>query len=321
MKLLKYIPLQLIIFQIIGIIIGFYYSFTINTIIIALLTALFVLVVTYIIDHKKLIQSNYFTIATFSIFIVIGIATVTFNKSIQTKDHYSSYLTETHNASTVIINEILKPNAYNNRYFANIYSVNSVKVQGKILLNILKDSTNTALNVDDKIFISSSFDSIKAPLNPYQFSYKQYLEKQQVFHQISIKNKEYLLLENDNHTLKGWAFLIRKQINNALAIFNFKGDELAIINALLLGQRQDISKDIIQNYQNAGAIHILAVSGLHVGIVMFMLSFLLSPITKLKYGNLIKLVLIVFLLWVFAFIAGFSASNDSAVKWQVIRTE
>ena len=313
MKLLKYIPLQLIIFQIIGIIIGFYCSFTIKTSTTALFITLFILVVTYFLSRIKLKQPGYFTISTFITFIVIGIASIAFNKSIQNKNHYSSYLSETNNTSIVIIDEILKPNSYNNRYFANVTTVNSIKVQGKILLNILKDSTNNIINVDDKILISHEFDPIKSPLNPYQFNYKEYLENQQIHHQISIKSKEYLLLKNDYQSIKGWAFSIRKRINNALTKFNIKGDQLSIINALLLGQRQEISKNILENYQNAGAVHILAVSGLHVGIILIMLTFLLSPLEKLKYGTFIKLLVIVFLLWVFAFIAGLSASVVRAV--------
>jgi len=88
---------------------------------------------------------------------------------------------------------------------------------------------------------------------------------------------------------------------------------LAIINALLLGQRQEISKNVMQNYQNAGAVHILAVSGLHVGIILLILTFLLRPLEKLKHGKFIKLFLIVILLWLFAFIAGLSASIIRAV--------
>jgi len=160
-KLLKYIPLQLVIFQIIGIIIGFYYYFTINTITIALLITLFVLVVTYFTSHEKLIQRHYFTISTFITLIVIGTASVTFKKSIQNENHYSSYLSETNNTSTLIIDEILKPNFYNHRYFANVTTVNSIKVQGEILLNILKDSANNTFNVDDKILYPKVLTQLK----------------------------------------------------------------------------------------------------------------------------------------------------------------
>ena len=164
MKLLKYIPLQFVIFQIIGIICGYYFSFTAYTIAIVLLLALFGLTTSYFISLKTIIQKSYFTILTFLIFFVIGVASMTFNNSIQKKDHYSSFLSDTNNA-TLIIDEILKPNLYNDRYFAKVTSINSSKTQGKILLNVQKDSANIALNVDDKIFVTHSFDLVKALLS------------------------------------------------------------------------------------------------------------------------------------------------------------
>ena len=59
--------------------------------------------------------------------------------------------------------------------------------------------------------------------------------------------------------------------------YHFKKNELAVINALLLGQRQDVSKQLLTDYARAGAIHILAVSGLHVGIILMLLLKLFTP--------------------------------------------
>ena len=106
---------------------------------------------------------------------------------------------------------------------------------------------------------------------------------------------------------------MREQVNKALIENGFKGEELAIINALLLGQRQDISEEVMQNFQKAGAVHILAVSGLHIGIIMLLLNFLLKPLEILKKGSEIKLVLVVLFLWFFAFVAGLSPSVVRAV--------
>lgn len=88
---------------------------------------------------------------------------------------------------------------------------------------------------------------------------------------------------------------------------------MAVIKALLLGQRQDISKGLLTDYQNAGAIHILAVSGLHVGILLLILTFILRPIDRFKNGKYIKAIGIIVFLWMFAFIAGLSASVVRAV--------
>ena len=85
------------------------------------------------------------------------------------------------------------------------------------------------------------------------------------------------------------------------------------MNALLLGQRQTIDKTIYNNYVNSGTIHILAVSGLHVGIILWILNFLFKPLLYLKYGNYIRPIVLVTILWSFAVIAGLSPSVTRAV--------
>ncbi len=271
------------------------------------------MVVFYVIQRKKIILTNSFAFITFLAFISIGIASVTFGNDLNKKNHYSTYLSNPTNTAVLTINKVLKPSRFYNSYYATVTSLNSKKTQGKIVLRIEKDSITTFLDVGNRIFICSSFTTINAPQNPYQFSYKNYLITQQIYHQVSIKNSAYLLLKRNSSSLKSWAFFIRKKINIGLKKYGFKGDELAIINALLLGQRQEISKNLLQNYQNAGAIHLLAVSGLHIGIILLFLSFLLQPLEKLKHGEFIKLFLIVILLWCFAIIAGLSASIVRAV--------
>lgn len=105
----------------------------------------------------------------------------------------------------------------------------------------------------------------------------------------------------------------RINIQKSLRRYHFTEDELAVMNALLLGQRQEISKELSDNYSKAGAIHILAVSGLHVGIILLILSFLLKPLERVNKGKLIKLVLVILFLWFFAVLAGMSASVTRAV--------
>jgi len=82
----------------------------------------------------------------------------------------------------------------------------------------------------------------------------------------------------------------------------------------LLGQRQDISKEIYNSYTKAGAIHILAVSGLHVGIILLLLNFVFKPIEYVKHGKVYKTIILVLILWSFAVIAGLSASVVRAVS-------
>ncbi len=262
--------------------------------------------------RKSISNNYYFTFFTFLTFIFIGIAAITFKNDLLKKNHYTNFLSDNYK-SIIEIDDVLKPNSYYDNYKAKVIQLNSKEVYGKIKLNVFKDSIKRHLKVGDQIVITQKFDSIPPPLNPYQFHYKNYLKKQQIHHQVSINNNEFLYLKNNRESFKRWAFTIREQVNKALLENGFKGEELAIINALLLGQRQDISEEVMQNFQKAGAVHILAVSGLHIGIIMLLLNFLLKPLELLQNGIEIKLVLVVLFLWFFAFVAGLSPSVVRAV--------
>ncbi|MGB0892275.1 MAG: ComEC/Rec2 family competence protein, partial [Flavobacteriaceae bacterium] len=156
-------------------------------------------------------------------------------------------------------------------------------------------------------------NELKSPLNQHQFNYKSYLVKQGIHHQIFVTKNEFISIVNSDVSLFGLSTKFRERVKESLQKYHFSKNEFGVINALLLGQRQDISKELINDYANAGAIHILAVSGLHIGIILLILSSILKPLDSIKYGKFIKLLLIVMLLWVFAFIAGLSASVVRAV--------
>jgi competence protein ComEC len=169
------------------------------------------------------------------------------------------------------------------------------------------------LIIDDEIIVRAEFKGVQKPLNPYSFDYKKYLKNQQIHHQVFLTKPQFFKRLKKDKTIYGLAAIIRSEINSSLKNNGFKNDELAVINALLLGQRQSISNDLMEDYIDAGAIHILAVSGLHIGVILMLLVFLFKPIHSLKNGKLIATVLIILLLWFYAVIAGLSASVVRAV--------
>ena len=214
---------------------------------------------------------------------------------------------------TTLLDKILKTNSFYINYWANILQINNQDVRGKVLIKVVKDSFTREFDVDDIIFTKCDIMPLKPPLDSYEFNYKKYLQRQQIYHQLKLNDNEILLLDIERHTKKGFASELRNTINKNLQKFNFSNDQLSIINALLLGQRQDISTELYNNYKNAGAVHILAISGLHIGIILLILNFLLKPIELFKYGKFIKLLILVIILWLFALIAGYSASVVRAV--------
>jgi ComEC/Rec2-related protein len=211
------------------------------------------------------------------------------------------------------ITETLKPNAYSQRFVAQVIAVEGQNSSEKVLLILPSDSIGISKKVDDELLVWAQPESVPPPLNPHQFDYKAYLEKQGIQYQIRAKQNDFLTLENSSQTLFGMASNFRESIIGKLKTYDFGKEELGVIQALLLGQRDGISEDTYNNYINAGAVHILAVSGLHVGILLLLLQFLLSPLERLRSGKTLKLVIIATLLWAYAFIAGLSPSIVRAV--------
>ena len=306
-RLLNYLPLHFVVLGILGICFQFFTQFWSFNFRETLFLLGFLTILVFVIKNRFLR-----TFITFLLFFFIGISSVSINDNRNYDSFYEYHLEEN---STVILQicTILKPGNYYHKYEANVIKVDGTKATGIVLLNIKKDSISTNLKVDNQILLKPVLKELIPPLNPHQFNYKSYLAKQGIHHQLFTEKNQFLRLNSKTSTLFGLSAKFRNRIQESLKKYNFKNNELAVINALLLGQRQDISKELIKDYQRAGAIHILAVSGLHVGVILLILSFLFKPVEKLKYGKFIKTVIIVFLLWMFAFIAGLSASVVRAV--------
>lgn len=316
MKLLNFTIIKLTLCLIIGIILAS--AFTVSLIFIFALTLglLALLGLTLLIAKKQIDKTVWFGCSAFLTTICIGVLIVQLHDQQQFKAHYTQQFSkETISEGQIIfrIREILKPTTYHDKYVVSLLKFNGQTVTGKLLLNVSKDSTKNKFEVDDVLYISSPLETISSPQNPYQFNYRRYLEKQYIYHQITTKRSSIFKIQSETQTLFGYADRIRTNIDKRLKAYHFRPDELAIINALLLGQRKDISKEIFDNYSHAGAIHILAVSGLHVGIILLILNMVFKPVERLKHGRYIKIAMLLMCLWSFAIIAGMSASVTRAV--------
>ena len=306
-KLLGYLPFHFLLFLIAGISCQFYTDYWNNGIVISACILIFLSLTAYW-QRKTL----FFVFITWITFFLTGMILVYENDATNHTNYFEKHLK---NTSKVIlaIDKVLKPGNYHHKYVADVVQVDSKKTIGHVLLNIEKDSSPLLFHTGDLVFLKNKFQDIKSSLNPHQFNYKNYLAKQGIYQQVYATKQELLLLDQTSTSFLGFIAALRLKIQQSLQQYDFSEDELAVMNALLLGQRQEISKELSDNYSKAGAIHILAVSGLHVGIILLILSFVLKPLERVNKGKLIKLVLVILFLWFFAVLAGMSASVTRAV--------
>ncbi|WP_289645035.1 ComEC/Rec2 family competence protein [Maribacter aestuarii] len=302
MKLLAFVPIKLTLLLILGILLGYYFPFDIR---IAIATTLFFFVVLGILFFTKpKSNSSFYGFIAALTTITLGIFISIQAQPLHHSSHYSNLSLERQKQWQLKITEVLKPTQFSERYVAVVNGLNSTHTTGKILLSRPVDTTQKPLTVDDEIWVFSEILPINPPLNPHQFDYKSYLKKLGIYHQLKFNHSNFIKNENPECTIYGLAAAARGYIIKKLKQANFGADELSIIQALLLGERSDISAETYNDYKNAGAVHILAVSGLHIGILLLLIQFLLRPLRN----RTISLLISVILLWGFAFVAGLSPS-------------
>ncbi len=306
-KLLEYLPFHFLCSLILGILAQYHFSFLKGPVWILILLFSILLLVVYITKPRK-----GFEILVFVSFFFFGASFTYLNDDRNQADYYENFL-HPDNFLKLEISEVLKSTNYYNKYKAKIVEVDEQKTNGLVLVHIKKDSISQKLEVGEIIYTKQLVKSLKQPKNPHQFDYKDYLEKQGIYNQVYLDNTNFLSADAYQSSIIRFAFKSRTHIQNSLSKYHFSHDEYGVINALLLGEKQEVSKELMNDYAKAGAIHILAISGLHVGILLLLFSFVLKPLERLPKGKLIKAFCIVFALWSFALLAGMSASVVRAV--------
>jgi competence protein ComEC len=301
-----------------GIILGFYLKLPVGSLLPWGAACLIIFTFSYFRAKKLFFQDIFFGISCFVMFLFIGIFSTSIHLPQNRPNHYLNLLAEAASEQNQLliaeVTEKLKPGLYQEKYIIKAKFYNSQPAEGKVLLNVSKDPENRQYEIGDNLVLPVKFIEINAPMNPHQFNYRNYLENLGVLRQINSSSNQILQLKSDNFGLMALAGKLRGKIVFELKQFNFKPEELAIIQALLLGQRQDISPETYSNYSAAGVIHILAVSGLHVGIILLLLNWVLKPVERLPRGKFLKTLLLLALLWGFAILAGLSPSVVRAVS-------
>ncbi len=88
---------------------------------------------------------------------------------------------------------------------------------------------------------------------------------------------------------------------------------ISLLNAVCLGDRSGLREDLQEAYSLAGGMHLLAVSGLHVGLIWLVLNRVFFFVVLLGKKEVYRAVLITLILWIFAYVTGFSSSVSRSV--------
>lgn len=189
--------------------------------------------------------------------------------------------------------------------------VNSLSnCSGKLILWLRNDTINQAINYGDVLVFKTSIKSVRPNLNPEAFDFKRYLHFQNIHYQGFLPADQWQLLEEGRgHPMLTWAFKTRAKLIRVLKENVKTENEYAVASALILGYKEGLSEQLKNAYSSTGAMHVLAVSGLHVGVVWGIIAFLLKWIRwRHPAWTWIKTGLTIIALWLFALVTGASPS-------------
>lgn len=186
---------------------------------------------------------------------------------------------------------------------------------GKILLYIPKNSVSEPFRYGDVVMVKGSPQVVRGPLNPGEFDYKRFLSFKNIYHQHFVRGEDIRFIRSAPPSIFiGQALAIRQWADGTLKKYVNGKREHALASALVLGVTDGLDNDLLNAYSATGAMHVLSVSGLHVGIIYWMLLMICKPLARFKNSKWIVAAISVFVLWGYAFVTGICPSVLRAVS-------
>lgn len=217
---------------------------------------------------------------------------------------------------------VVEPPQHRDKVFRTVVSVNQfirtdslhsapgiAFVKGKVILYQPEEDSLKLVEYGDQLLIRGKPQAVQPPANPHEFDYRQHLAIQNIYHQHYLLREDWKVYgHHPEWLLVGWANKFRNRCKKVI-LQNVPGEEAqAIVLALTLGIKDYLDDNIKTSYAATGAMHVLAVSGLHVGIIYLVLSFFLTPLLHIPHGCWLRAGICIAVLWAYAMLAGWSPS-------------
>ena len=178
---------------------------------------------------------------------------------------------------------------------------------GDLMITILYDSTRRVVQAYDRIVLASKAIPIDKMPNPGGFDVRQWAANRGVYHECFAPLERWGHVSGSSYG-KGLFEHARERISGWLLVSGLPDRERALVKAILLGMRDELARDQNQAFVRSGTIHVLAVSGTHVGIIYVAVLWGLIFLGKNRRGRLIRGCVALIALWAYAGLTGFSPS-------------
>ena len=189
-----------------------------------------------------------------------------------------------------------------------------LETNGKVLVYFPARTSDANLKYGDYFLIKGKPQEVECPKNPGEFDFKKHLSFKGIYHRHFLYQGQWAWLKNEPPSLLWkYAFIYREIFSRFLRNAMGNNQEFAVASMLILGIRQSLDTELLEAYSAAGAIHVLAVSGMHVGLIFSLLQSLLGILRKNRKLAHLYYALAFLAIWFFGAITAFSPSVLRAV--------
>lgn len=298
---------------ILGIVLAqFFPSFLGSSLFLMLLPLCFLFVVVFVL--KKVFHPFVYLLP----FLMLVIPYTHLHTYYQNADHFSNKISNLQKEQTLLVRvdkqAVEKPNSF--KIFVDVLGFvegeKLVSSHGKVLVYLEKSTRAASLSYGNEILISGYLNEVEPPKNPDQFNYKTFLATDGIHYQLYAKTSHWELSnKRGGGKLLQSVFDLRRALRQKLKKAIPSEDDFAVASALILGDKSFLDTEILMSYSAAGAMHVLAVSGLHVGMIFLFLQAVFSWVKKTRYSWIYPILVLAFL-WFYALLTGFSPSVQRA---------
>ena len=268
-------------------------------------------VLSLLINKYSFFSKAFFAVSVYCFFFFLGGIQIQFHNQLASNHFINRPSQAQDQVISFELKQRLTSNKFNDRFYAEVLSLGQESVSGKVLV-LFKRADSLGYLVGDRLVVYEHIDLPAFAPNPGDFDYRAYLKSIDVYGQMYVDQTR-IWSEEKVPDRMDVLLGVRNAILNKLTASSLKERPRAMIEALVLGQRQNVDPELTRSFRDAGVIHILALSGLHVGIILLILRFLTQRIVRLKYGRWIQSAVLIILLWSFALLTGMSPSIMRAV--------
>ncbi|PZR06645.1 MAG: 4-alpha-glucanotransferase, partial [Flavobacterium psychrophilum] len=230
--------------------------------------------------------------------------------------HQSQWFAHHYTAGDTLVATIEEPLTEKTKTYSTTVTIKAIikdgkqhTAKGRLLLYLKKEKQHTQLQYGDQLIFIKTPVPITNISNKNGFNYAQYCAYKGMYHQVYLCETEYTIAEKKQiNPVKKVLFHTRKKVLDIIRENIPDKKQAGLAEAILIGYRNDLDKQLLQSYINTGVVHVIAVSGLHLGIIYGLLILLFNRVHKRWMQQWTKPIILIVALWLFALLTGASPS-------------